>query len=298
MRVWGEMIKFSHSVFALPFALVAAVLAGRATTPPGPTAAQLGLIVLCMVTARSFAMTFNRLADVAFDRRNPRTAGRALATGAISPAAAWGFAGAAAALFVLACGGFWWRDGNGWPLLLSPVVMTYLAGYSLCKRFTSGSHFVLGLAIASAPPAAWIAIDPRGVGVVALLLMLAAATWIAGFDIIYACQDVEIDRRDGLHSLPARIGIGRALWVSRICHIVTIAALALLPRFAALDGIYFAGVAAAALLLIYEQSLVRANDLSRVNGAFFTLNGVVSLVFAAASITDVLVGGGWRWGAP
>ncbi len=289
VRTWGEMIKFSHSVYALPFALVATVLAGRQRVPAGPTAAQLLLILGSMVTARSFAMTFNRIADLAHDRRNPRTQGRPLVIGAITLRQAWLFAAAAAILFVAACGGFWLIDGNAWPLLLSGPVLGYLAAYSYAKRFTRYAHFFLGAAIASAPVAAWIAIHPASLGVAGLLLMLAGATWIAGFDIIYACQDVDVDRRDGLHSLPARIGIGPALWVSRGCHVVTVAALLLLWLVESLGGVYLAGVGIVTMLLALEQSVVRADDLSRVNLAFFSINGVVGLVFGAATIADVLL---------
>jgi 4-hydroxybenzoate polyprenyltransferase len=288
IQQWGEMIKFSHSIFALPFALVAAVLAGH-MSGGGPGWDQILLIVGCMVCARSFAMTANRCIDAELDACNPRTAKRAIPAGDISLRAAWAFAAAAATGFVLCCVGFWWHRDNPWPTILAIPLLGFLAGYSYSKRFTSLAHFWLGCAIASAPVAAWIAIDPRGVGVAAVALMVAAATWIAGFDIIYSCQDADFDRRAGLHSLPSRIGVAASLWVSRACHVVTVAVLALLPLTAPLGGWYVAGVVCVALLLVFEQSLVRAGDLSRVNLAFFTINGVVSLVFAAASIADVVL---------
>ncbi|MEE8170402.1 MAG: UbiA-like polyprenyltransferase [Phycisphaerae bacterium] len=288
-RTWGEMIKLSHSVFALPFAIVAAMLAGRRLDPPGPSVGQWVLVMVCMVAARSFAMTLNRIVDARIDACNPRTAGRPIPTGRISPRQAWCFALAAATCFLLGCAGFQWIAGNPWPLRLGPIVLLYLAGYSYTKRITSLSHFVLGLAIASAPVAAWIAIQPAGVGWSALTLMFAAAAWIAGFDIIYACQDVEVDRRERLHSLPARLGIAPALWVSRGCHALTLILLASLPQVEPLGQVYSAGVIAVGLLLAWEQSLVRADDLSRVNLAFFTLNGVVGLVFAAMTIADLLL---------
>lgn len=290
VRTWGEMIKFSHSVYALPFALVATVLAGRQRVPTGPTAAQLLLILASMVTARSFAMTFNRIADRSYDRRNPRTERRPLVTGAITLRQAWLFAVAAAVLFVAACLGFWLIDDNAWPMLLSAPVLGYLAAYSYAKRFTRYVHFFLGAAIASAPVAAWIAIHPSSLGVAALLLMIAGATWIAGFDIIYACQDYESDVAHGVRSVPARFGIARALWISRATHAVCVAMLIGLGWSSyALHTLYFIGVAVAAGLLVVEQSLVRPNDLSKVGLAFFTINGIVSLVLGAMGIVDAFI---------
>lgn len=284
------MIKVAHSVFALPFALIAVFLAARhRAQSPRPTIAELGLIVLCMVAARSFAMTINRIADARFDALNPRTANRAIPAGLIRRRAAWLFALICAVIFLIACAGFRRVSGNYWPLLLGPLVLAYLAGYSFTKRFTSLAHFALGLAIASAPAAAWIAIDPASLGVAAVLLVLAAATWIAGFDIIYACQDADFDRSAGLHSLPARMGIGRALWVSRISHVATAACLLLLPAFEPMGTPYWIGAAATVALLGYEQRLVRANDLSRVNVAFFTVNGVIGLIFGTLAIADVFL---------
>lgn len=288
---WGEMIKFSHSVFALPFAIVATVLAGRRATPPGPGWFEVGLIVLCMVTARSFAMTINRIVDARFDGRNTRTANRPLVTGAISHSAAWSFAVATAILFVAACYGFQAFRANAWPVVLSPIVLAYLAGYSFAKRFTVAAHFWLGFAIASAPAAAWIAVHPPSVGLPALLLVLASGLWIAGFDLIYACQDIDADRRERLHSIPARYGAAAALRLSRACHVATVAALSTLPAYEPMGGLYWAGVALAAGLLAYEQSLVRADDLSRVNLAFFTVNGCVSIGFAGLAVADVLLAG-------
>ncbi len=287
LRTWGEMIKFSHSVFALPFAFVAAALAG-ATLPAGrPAAPQIALILWCMVAARSFAMTCNRIADAAIDARNPRTAARPIPAGRITPRQSLAFLLACAAAFIAGCAAFL-ADRNPWPLALSLPVLACLAAYSYTKRFTALSHFALGAAIAAAPLAAWIAVNPRTVGAPALLLAAAVAAWIAGFDIIYACQDIAVDRRDGLHSLPARLGAARALMVSRACHAGTVSMLYALGRLSQMGPLYWAGVAAVALLLIVEQSLVRADDLSRVNVAFFTVNGMVGLVFAAAAIADVL----------
>jgi 4-hydroxybenzoate polyprenyltransferase len=289
VRTWGEMVKFSHSIFALPFAVIAMMLAARGLPGGVPSWEQVALIIACMVAARSFAMTFNRVADAAIDARNPRTAGRPLPAGRITPAQAWAVLVLAAGLFVLLCAGFL-AYGNRWPLILSAPVLAVLAAYSYTKRFTAYSHFVLGGAIGFAPLAAWTAINPATLGLPVVVLSAAVMLWIAGFDLIYACQDIEIDRREGLFSMPSKLGAAAALTVSRICHAATVALLVVLGRLEHLGPIYYAGVAAVAALLIVEQSLVRPDDLSRVNVAFFTINGAVSVVFAAAAIVDVLTG--------
>ncbi|MEP0846730.1 MAG: UbiA family prenyltransferase [Phycisphaerae bacterium] len=283
-RNWGEMIKFSHSLFALPFAVLAAFLAAR---PSLPSATEFGLIVLCMVAARSTAMTFNRIVDARYDAANPRTAQRHLPAGRISPTAAWAFLVAAAVAFLVGCAGFFIARGNPWPLRLGLPVLALLCGYSYTKRFTRFSHLALGAAIALSPVAAWIAISPQTLGLPAAALMLAVATWIAGFDIIYACQDVEFDRGAGLHSLPARLGVGPALWAARGLHAVTVAALVAVGRTAALGALYYAGVGCVALLLVIENALVSPRDLSRVNLAFFTVNGIVGLVLGGLGVLDV-----------
>ncbi|MCA9244235.1 MAG: putative 4-hydroxybenzoate polyprenyltransferase [Phycisphaerales bacterium] len=285
-RVWGEMIKFSHSLFALPFAVLATFLAAR---PELPGLAQFGLIVWCMIAARSAAMTFNRLIDHPIDARNPRTAMRALPAGTISRGAAWAFFLAACLAFVAGCAGFWWLDNNIWPVALSAPVLGFLCFYSLTKRFTRWSHLVLGAAIAFAPVAAWIAISPLTLGAPAWLLMAAVTLWIAGFDTIYACQDVGFDTLAGLHSLPARIGIGAALWLARAFHAITVILLLLVGITAGLGAIYYAGVVVVGLLLAYENSIVRANDLSRVNLAFFTVNGIVGVVLGLLGVVDILL---------
>lgn len=286
VRTWGEMIKFSHSVFALPFALLATFLAAR---PERPTAAQLALIVAGMVAARSAAMTFNRLVDARLDAANPRTAGRALPRGTIRPAAAWGFFAAASAAFVAACGGFLWLDGNPWPLRLGVPVLAVLCLYSYTKRFTGWSHLVLGAAIALAPVAAWIAIRPQTLGAPAGLLLVAVMFWIAGFDLIYACQDRDFDRRVGLYSVPARLGIAAALRLARVLHVLTVAALLGVGWTAGLGALYYTGVAVVALLLAVENALVSPGDLRRVNVAFFTVNGVVGLVLGGLGVMDILL---------
>lgn len=290
LRIWAEMVKLPHSIFALPFALIATFLAARNVEGQGqPAPGQLGLIVLCMVAARSVAMTFNRIVDAEIDARNPRTAGRALAAGNLSRAAAYGMLILAAATFGAGCLGFHLFYNNTWPIVLSGPVLIYLCVYSFTKRFTEWSHLYLGSAIALAPIAAWIAIDPASLGQPALLLMLTVTCWIGGFDIIYACQDIEVDRRDNLFSLPSRLGPATALWIARGAHVIAILALVMLGYVAKLGFVYALGVGVAALLLIVENILVRPGDYRHVNLAFFTLNGAVSVVLAAAAIVDMLV---------
>ena len=288
-RTWGEMIKLSHSVFALPFALIATFLASRGLPGGLPRPGHLVLIVLCMVSARSFAMTFNRLADAAFDARNPRTAGRPIPAGLIGVRSARFFLWATAAIFILSCAGFLFLYGNALPLILSVPTLACLAAYSFAKRFTAAAHFILGGVIGFAPAAAWIAINPASINFATAWLTFAVLTWIAGFDIIYACQDYDVDRREGLFSIPAKVGIGPALWISRTCHVVTMLCLWQLGLQANAGAIYWSGLALTGVLLIVEQSVVRPNDLSRVNLAFFTLNGCVSILFAALAIADLLL---------
>lgn len=286
VRTWAEMIKFSHSVFALPFAVLAMFAAAR---PGTPSLTQAILIIICMVAARSAAMTFNRIVDAGIDARNPRTAGRALPRGQITARGAWLFFAASVAWFLIGAAGFQIFTSNPWPLRLAIPVLIVLCGYSFAKRFTRWSHLVLGLAIAIAPVAAWIAIQPQTLAAPAWVLMGAVACWIAGFDIIYACQDYDFDRAAGLHSLPARIGIGPALWVARGLHVATVALLIAFGRLAELGGIYEIGVACVGMLLIIENSLVRPTDLRHVNLAFFTINGVVGLLLGALGVIDILV---------
>ena len=287
IRHWSEMVKLAHSVFALPFALFATFLAAR---PALPTGTQFALIVICMVGARSAAMTFNRIVDARIDAANPRTAGRPMPAGIVRRREAWGFFAASVALFMLGCAGFWLLDANGWPLRLSLPTLGLLCGYSYTKRFTRWSHLVLGVGIAFAPVAAWIAVNPATLGTPAWLLMAAVMFWIAGFDLIYACQDVDFDRAVGLHSVPARMGVPAALWLARGFHGLTVLALIGVGQSAQLGVVYYVGVACVALLLVVENGLVSPRDLSRVNLAFFTVNGVVGLVYGAAGIVDVV----WR----
>jgi len=266
---YGRMIRFSHSVFALPFALAATALAAR---PQGVGARQVAWIVVAMVAARSAAMGFNRLADRELDARNPRTAGRELPRGVLSAQEARLFVAASAAVFVLAA----WML-NPLCLALSPVALAIVLGYSYTKRFTAASHLVLGLSLALGPLGAWIAIRGR-VEAAPLALAGAVVLWVAGFDTIYACQDVEFDRRHRLRSVPARFGVPTALATAQGCHVLTIAAFALLGWMMGLGWLYWLGVAVVAGLLVYEHSLVSPGDLSRLDVAFFNVNGYIAVI--------------------
>ncbi|MBZ5705537.1 MAG: putative 4-hydroxybenzoate polyprenyltransferase [Acidobacteriia bacterium] len=280
MRITLEMIKWEHSVFALPFALCGAMLAANGL----PTAHQLAWIVVAMVAARSAAMAFNRLADASIDAANPRTRTRALPSGTLSPRFVAAFVTVSCAVFVLAA----WQL-NRLTLLLSPVALAVVLLYSYTKRFTRWSHLMLGFALGIAPTAAWIAVrgsfDPR------ILLLTAAVTfWVGGFDVLYACQDFEFDQQAELHSVPRHFGIAQSLWIARALHVLMLLLLlTLVPTFA-LGKLVMAGVAVVALLLAYEHSLVSAHDLSRLNAAFFTMNGVISVVFFCFVAADLLVG--------
>ncbi|HXW56858.1 MAG TPA: UbiA-like polyprenyltransferase [Candidatus Cybelea sp.] len=272
MRVVLEMIKFEHSVFALPFALVGALLAARAVGAL-PTWPQIFWVVAAMVGARSAAMTMNRIADLDYDRRNPRTSNRALPAGHLSVGFAALFALAASALLVLAA----WRL-NRLALELSPVALAILFAYSYTKRFTSWSHIVLGFCLGISPAAAWIAIRGSLDGRV-LILSAAVTLWVGGFDVLYACQDIEFDKTAGLHSIPRKFGVERALLFARGMHILMLGLLVWLCWSFRLGWLAWAGIAVVAALLLYEHSLVKADDLSRMNAAFFTVNGYISLLF-------------------
>lgn len=278
-----EMIKFSHSVFALPFALSAAVLAAGGL----PDLRLVFKIVLACFLARTAAMSFNRWADRQIDARNPRTASRAIPAGRLS---AWVVLLAAilsSLLFVLTAALI-----NSLALALSPLALAVLFGYSYTKRFTQASHLILGLALGLSPVGAWIAVTGT-ITLRAVFLGFAVLLWTAGFDVIYACQDVDFDRRNRLFSTPSRLGIRRALWISRALHataVVLLVATGLGIGGEPLGVLYYVGVTLVAALLVHEQSLVRADDLSRVNVAFFTLNGCVSLAFMATTMADVFLG--------
>jgi 4-hydroxybenzoate polyprenyltransferase len=272
IRTVLEMIKFEHSVFALPFALVGALLAARAAGGH-PSWRQILWIVIAMVGARSAAMTMNRIADLEYDRRNPRTAKRALATGELSVGFAAAFTVLASALLVLAA----WQL-NRLALELSPLALAILFFYSYTKRFTAWSHFVLGFCLGISPAAAWIAI--RGSLDWRMLILCAAVTlWVGGFDVLYACQDVDFDKSAGLHSIPKSFGIRKALLFARAMHVLMIGLLAWLAWSFHLGWPAWAGIVVVAALLAYEHSLVNPNDLSKMNAAFFTVNGYISLLF-------------------
>ena len=272
VRTVLEMIKFEHSVFALPFALVGALLAARVGGGL-PSGRQFLWIIVAMVGARSAAMTMNRIADLRYDANNPRTANRALPKGELSVGFAWIFTLIASAFLVIAA----WQL-NALALRLSPLALAILFAYSYTKRFTSWSHIVLGFCLGISPAAAWIAI--RGSLDWRMLILCAAVTlWVGGFDVLYACQDVEFDKTAGLCSIPKKFGIPQALLIARAMHIVMVALLAWLAFSFQLGWPAWAGIAVVATLLAYEHSLLKPNDLSKMNAAFFTVNGYISLLF-------------------
>ncbi len=274
-----EMIKWEHSIFALPFALTGAMLAAGGIPRP----AQIFWIIVCMVSARSAAMAFNRWADASLDATNPRTAKRAIPAGLLSRGFVAGFTCAMALIFILAAGQL-----NHLTLLLSPVALAVVLAYSYTKRFTRWSHLVLGLSLGIAPAAAWIAVrgslDPR-----VLILTLAVMFWVAGFDLLYACQDVEHDRARGLFSVPSTYGVVAAFWFARVLHLSMLGLLVWLVHAFALGHFALVGVAAVAALLLYEHSIVSPRDLGRLNAAFFTMNGVISVVFFVFIAADLLL---------
>lgn len=279
LKLTLEMIKWEHSIFALPFALCGAMLAAQGI----PAWHQLAWIIVAMVSARSAAMAFNRLADATIDFANPRTAIRALPAGLLSHGFVGTFVIVSCGIFVLAA----WQL-NRLTLLLSPVALGIVLLYSYSKRFTRWSHLFLGFALGIAPAAAWIAVrgslNPR------ILLLTAAVTfWVGGFDVIYACQDYDFDRTYGLHSVPRHMGISAALWIARLFHFTMLGLLIALVLTFGLGKLAMAGVIAVAALLAYEHSLVRHNDLSKLNAAFFTMNGVISVVFFAFIGADLLL---------
>jgi len=284
------MIRFSHTLFALPFALAALVLAWRATGrfrwPEW--AFDVAGIVVCMVLARSTAMAFNRLMDQRFDAANPRTAQRHLPSGRLSRRAVWIFTILCALGFIASTFHFIIHNDNWLPVYLSVPVLVFICAYSLTKRFTALSHFWLGASLMLAPVATWLAICGN-VTWTPILLGLAVLCWVAGFDIFYACQDVDFDRKAGLHSVPAWLGVRRSLWLAMFCHLVMLGLLVLLWQVADLGWLYLAGVGAAAVLLAYEHWLVRPDDLTRVNTAFFNVNAVISVGLFVVLAADVLL---------
>jgi 4-hydroxybenzoate polyprenyltransferase len=289
IRTVLEMIKFEHSVFALPFALIGALLAARATHQPPrgwPTLRQIVWIIVAMVAARSAAMTLNRIVDLRYDRENPRTRQRALATGALSVSFAWIFTLIAIAVFVVAA----WQL-NPLALKLAPLALAILFFYSFTKRFTNWSHLFLGFALGISPAAAWIAIT-GGLDLRMLILCAAVTLWVGGFDVLYACQDIDYDRSAGLYSVPKRFGVANALVIARIMHVGVVGLLAWLAASFALPWPAWLGIAVVAALLAYEHSLVKADDLSKLDAAFFAMNGYISMSFllfwgAAAAVWRV-----------
>jgi 4-hydroxybenzoate polyprenyltransferase len=276
-RITMEMIKWEHSIFALPFALTATLLAARGV----PALRTIGWILAAMVSARSCAMAFNRWADADLDAVNPRTRARAIPAGLLSRRFVLGFTILMAGIFVFAA-----AELNRLTLYLSPVVLFVLLGYSYMKRVTRWSHLVLGLALGLAPSAAWIAVqgslDPR------IVVLTAAVTlWVAGFDVLYACQDFEHDRLVGLYSLPQSMGIPAAFWAARIMHLAMLGLLIWFARLFSFGVAGWLGIAAAGLLLAYEHSIVSPEDLRRLNAAFFTMNGVIAMVFLGFVATDL-----------
>ncbi len=278
LRTTLEMIKWEHSIFALPFALTGAMLAARGI----PAWRVLFWIVVCMIAARSAAMAFNRWADAEIDMVNPRTASRAIPAGLLSRQFTLGFTIVSAGIFIFAASRL-----NRLTLVLAPVALLVIFLYSYAKRFTHWSHLVLGLALGIAPSAAWIAVrgslDPRIV-----VLTGAVLFWVAGFDVLYACQDYEHDVQAGLHSIPQSFGLNAAFWIARMMHLAMLALLVGLIVLFHLSWITWVGVVAVAAMLFYEHRLVSPGDLSRLNAAFFTMNGIISFVFFLAVATDLL----------
>jgi 4-hydroxybenzoate polyprenyltransferase len=284
------MIKFSHTLFALPFALLAAGMATRSELADGDAWRPLDWlgILLCMVFARSTAMAFNRIADRRLDAENPRTAIRHIPKGLLSVASVAVFTIVCAAAFVASTLIFWFSSGNRLPLYVSVPVLVFICLYSFTKRFTALAHFWLGASLMLAPLSTWIAI--RGeVAWPPVVLGGAVLFWVAGFDIIYACQDVDFDKKLGLRSVPAKLGVSGSLRLAMVCHAVMVGQLALLPVVFELGWIYWLGVAAVAVLLIYEHSLVRPDDLARVNMAFFNVNSIISVGLLAVTVLDMLM---------
>ena len=269
IRTTLEMIKIEHTLFALPFAFLGAVLAARGI----PTAWQIVWITVAMLGARTTAMAFNRIADKDYDARNPRTKMRAIPAGALSVAFVWGFTLIAAAVFFVAAAML-----NRLTLILSPIALASIVLYSYTKRWTLLAHLILGWCLAIAPTGAWIAVRGTIDSPIPLLLSVVVMLWTAGFDVLYACQDYEFDRREGLYSIPARFGIAQSLWISRLLHAGAFAALIALYFITNLGILALIGLVATGALLIYQHTLVRANDLSRLNAAFFTTNAFVSVI--------------------
>jgi 4-hydroxybenzoate polyprenyltransferase len=283
--IFARDIKISHTIFAMPWALLATFLAAGGS----PRLLQLALIVLCMIFARTVAMASNRLLDAQLDAKNSRTASRAIPSGKLSRAFYFTILSACGFAFIASTSIFWFVYQNIWPIALAVPVLVFLAAYPLLKRFTRFCHYYLGAALALAPVCAWLAI--RGNLAVEPLLMFAAVLfWTAGFDIIYACQDYQSDLQIGVFSIPAKVGIPNALWIARFTHISSFTAMILLGLYSTqLQTLYSIGVGCAGALLVIEHSLVSAKDLSKVGLAFFTMNGIISIILGSLGIIDVLL---------
>lgn len=294
VRALAADIKLSHSVFALPFALLAAFLAASHVGPINWSIfiGQLVLIVLAMVFARTAAMLANRLLDAGIDKDNPRTAGRALPSGRVSPGAASGAMFASSLGFLAICAAFGFFFGNWWPLILGVPVLVWISSYALLKRFTALCHVYLGSSLAISPLAAAIAIDPASLSQPAIwLISVMVLCWVAGFDIIYALQDVAVDKAQGLFSIPSRFGERGAMWISRMLHVIAVACLiAAMSIDARLTSLFGLGVLAVIVLLCYEHAIIARHGMSKITLAFFTLNGMISCLLGVLGIADVLVG--------
>jgi 4-hydroxybenzoate polyprenyltransferase len=282
VRVFLEMIKFSHTIFALPFAFTGALLAARGL----PTLSQVGWIVCAMVGARTAAMGLNRVIDADIDGRNPRTAGRAIPAGLLGRGAVLLFVALSVLLMLFAA-----RMLNPLCLYLSPVALGFILLYSYCKRFTALAHVVLGICLAGAPLGAWIAIRGQ-VALPVFLLAFAVLFWVSGFDILYALQDLEFDRSSGLHSIPVRLGVAGSLWASRLFHLAACGFFVGVYFTMSLGPCFLAGVVAACGMMLYEHWLLRGGNLDRLDAAFFNMNGYISLTIFCATLLDVLMAGG------
>lgn len=279
IKIFMEMIKFSHTIFALPFALSAALLAANGL----PTGRQLLFLMLAMVGARTAAMAMNRLIDAEIDARNPRTVTRAIPAGLISK-------GAVLTAILLSTALLLWAAAmlNPLCLKLSPIALFFLILYSYCKRFTALAHVVLGICLAGAPIGAWVALKGT-IELPAIVLGLIVLFWVAGFDILYALQDLDYDREAGLHSIPVALGVDGSLWLARLFHLMTVCFLIWLVYLLHLGLWFWLGTAAMTAMLLYEHWLLRAGDLTRLDAAFFTMNGYISLTFLAATAADIFL---------
>lgn len=279
IRVFLEMIKFSHTVFALPFAFTSAVLAAHGL----PTGYQAFWIMLAMVGARTAAMGLNRIIDAEIDAANPRTRNRAIPAGLLGKGSVALFVFLAILLMLYAA-----HRLNPLCLYLAPVALFFLVLYSYCKRFTALAHVVLGICLAAAPLGAWIAVTGK-IGLPAVLLAVSVIFWVAGFDILYALQDLEFDRASGLHSIPVRLGVNGSLWMARLCHVAMLVPLVALYFLARLDAFYLLGLGVSAALLLYEHRLLRGGDLTKLDAAFFNMNGYLSITIFLCTFLDVLL---------